>query len=52
MYDGAKEISDFEKIPMSEIGSNDDMGGGGLGDDDDFLDLEGLGLRGTKGSNY
>ena len=41
MYDGAKEISDFEKIPMSEIGSHMDIPGG----DDDFMDgLEGLGF--------
>ena len=46
MYEGAKEISDFEKIPMSEIGSKDDVAGG----DDDFIDgLEDLGFnqRGT-----
>ena len=34
MYDGAKEISDFEKIPMSEIGSQAEIPGG----DDDLLD--------------
>ena len=48
MYDGAKEISDFEKIPMSEIGSQAEIPGG----DDDFMDgLEDLGIgkqpRGT-----
>jgi len=41
MYEGAKEISDFEKIPMSEIGSKEDLAGGG----EDFLDgLEDLGF--------